>query len=65
MSMGKLSGKTKERVYEPAEGGRKISQLDWRYNNAAIIKGAVNWNVMDRISVGASGWSTLDSRGAI
>ncbi len=64
MSMGTLSGKTKERVYEPDEGGRKISQLDWRYNNAAIIKGAVNWNVMDRISVGASGWSTLDSRGA-
>lgn len=63
LSLGALSGKTKERVYEPEEGGRKISQLDWRYNNAAIINGAVNWNILDRVSVGASGWSTLDGRG--
>ncbi|EAW1055016.1 omptin family outer membrane protease [Salmonella enterica] len=64
ISLGTLSGKTKERVYEPAEGGRKVSQLDWKYNNAAIIKGAINWDLMPWLSVGAAGWSTIDSRGA-
>ncbi|HBL6924148.1 TPA: omptin family outer membrane protease [Citrobacter koseri] len=64
ISLGTLSGKTKERVYEPTEGGRKVSQLDWKYNNAAIIKGAINWDLMPWLSVGATGWSTIDSRGA-
>ena len=64
ISMGTLSGKTKERVYEPEEGGRKISQLDWKYNNAAIIKGAINWDLMPWLSVGAAGWSTIAGRGA-
>lgn len=64
ISLGTLSGKTKERVYDPAVGGRKVSQLDWTYNNAAIIKGVLNWDVMPRFSVGASGWTTLDSRGS-
>lgn len=64
ISLGTLSGKTKERVYDPAAGGRKVSQLDWTYNNAAIIKGALNWDVMPWFSVGASGWTTLDSRGS-
>lgn len=44
ISLGTLSGKTKERVYLAEEGGRKVSQLDWKFNNAAIIKGAINWD---------------------
>lgn len=64
ISLGTLSGKTKERVYDPAADGRKVSQLDWTYNNAAIIKGALNWDVMPWFSIGASGWTTLDSRGS-
>ncbi|EAT6896116.1 omptin family outer membrane protease [Salmonella enterica] len=62
ISLGSLSGKTKERVYAFDEGGRKISQLDWKYNNAAIIKGALTWDIMTWLSVGASGWTTIDSR---
>lgn len=62
ISLGTLNGKAKERVYEPDEGGRKVSQLDWKYNNAAILKGAINWELIPWISVGASGWTTLDSR---
>lgn len=46
ISLGTLSGKTKERVYLAEEGGRKVSQLDWKFNNAAIIKGAINWDLM-------------------
>lgn len=63
ISLGTLSGKTKERVYLAEEGGRKVSQLDWKFNNAAIIKGAINWDLMSQISIGAAGWTTLGSRG--
>ena len=63
INLGTLSGKTKERVYEPEEGGRKVSQLDWKYSNAAILKGAVNWELNPWLSVDAAGWTTLNSRG--
>lgn len=62
ISLGVLSGKTQERVYDPDEGGRKISQLDWKYNNAPIIKGSMSWDVIDRMSLGLSGWTTFASR---
>lgn len=65
LSLGTLSGKTKERVYDPENGGRKVSQLDWKYSNAAIIKGTINWDLLPRLSVGASGWTTLDHKGGI
>ena len=57
INLGTLSGKTKERVYEPDEGGRKVSQLDWKYSNA------VNWEMNPWLSVDAAGWTTLNSRG--
>lgn len=63
IGFGTLSGKAKERVYLPEEKGRKASQLDWKYSNAAIVKGAFNWELLPRVSVGASGWTTLASRG--
>ncbi|ECW0470419.1 TPA: omptin family outer membrane protease [Salmonella enterica subsp. enterica serovar Mississippi] len=63
ISLGSLSGKTKERVYLPEEGGRKVSQLDWKYSNAAILKGSINWELIRWVSVGAAGWTTLDIRG--
>ncbi|MDU5780689.1 MAG: omptin family outer membrane protease [Pantoea sp.] len=63
ISLGTLSGKTKERVYDPDSGGRKVSQLNWKYSNAAIIKGAVDWDLIPRLTVGASGWTTIGSRG--
>ncbi|EOV0285800.1 omptin family outer membrane protease [Salmonella enterica] len=63
LSTGFLSGEARERVYEPAEGGRKISQLDWKYNHAPVIKGSLNWDVMPRFTVGMSGWTTLSGSG--
>ncbi|HIG9582935.1 TPA: omptin family outer membrane protease [Escherichia coli] len=63
INLGALSGETKERVYDPEEGGRKVSQLDWKYSNAAILKGAINWDLIPWLSVGAGGWTTLNSRG--
>lgn len=63
IGLGSLSGKTKERVYDPDFGGHKLSQLDWKYNNAAIIKGSLDWDFIHWISIGASGWTTIASRG--
>ncbi|EAM9721291.1 omptin family outer membrane protease [Salmonella enterica subsp. enterica serovar Montevideo] len=45
------------------QGGRKVSQLDWKYSNAAIIKGAINWDLLHHLSVGTSGWTTLGQKG--
>jgi len=61
VGLGILRGQTKERVYDPDEGGHKNSQLDWKYSNAPIIKGSVEWNVLPRLSVGAAGWTTITS----
>lgn len=61
ISLGSLSGETKERVYRPSEGGRRVSQLNWKYDNAAIVKGSFDWDLMPRVSLGLSGWTTLAS----
>lgn len=63
IGFGSLSGKTKERVYDPDSGGHKNSQLNWKYSNAAVIKGSLDWNLMPWISLGAYGWTTIASRG--
>ncbi|MCL2900339.1 omptin family outer membrane protease [Brenneria tiliae] len=63
IGLGTLSGKTKERVYDVDAGGRKVSQLNWKYNNAAIVKGSLDWDLIPWLSVGASGWTTIASRG--
>lgn len=64
LSLGMLSGEAKERVYYPDEGGRKVSQLNWKYNNAAIVKGNIDWDVIPWATVGVSGWTTLASKGS-
>lgn len=63
INLGTLSGKTKERLYESDEGGRKVSQLDWKFSNTAFLKGAVNWELFPWLSVGTAGWSILNSWG--
>jgi len=63
MALGSLSGKTRERVYDPDAGGQKVSQLDWSYNNASIITGSLDWTLIPELSIGASGWTTLSGRG--
>lgn len=63
IGLGSLSGKTRERVYDPDSVGHKNSQLNWKYSNAAIIKGSLDWDLISWISIGASGWTTIASRG--
>ncbi len=38
ISLGTLSGTAKERVYDTDEGGRKLSELDWRYRHAVVVQ---------------------------
>ena len=40
-SAGMLSGKSHEMVYDEVTG-RKISQLDWKIKNVAILKGDIS-----------------------
>ncbi|WP_048697642.1 omptin family outer membrane protease [Erwinia piriflorinigrans] len=63
MGLGSLSGESKMHVYDPQIGGQKIYQANWKYNNAAILKGSLDWDLMPWVSVGAAGWTTIASRG--
>lgn len=63
VSFGTLSGVTKERVYDVNDGGRKISQLDWKYRNAAVVQSTLEWQVRPWLTFDAAGWSTLSHKG--
>ncbi|WP_312118862.1 omptin family outer membrane protease [Kosakonia cowanii] len=64
LSLGTLSGTAKERVYDTDEGGRKVSQLDWRYRHAVVVQGSIEWPVQSWLTVGASGWTTVAHSGS-
>ncbi|KMV70720.1 hypothetical protein AI29_10450 [bacteria symbiont BFo2 of Frankliniella occidentalis] len=64
VSAGVLSTTTKERVYDPTNG-HKDSQLNWRVNNAPVLKGALEWRVLPKLSLGLEGWSTVAKRGGV
>ena len=42
-SVGLLSGKSTELVYDETTG-RKLSQLDWKIKNVAILKADFSWD---------------------
>ncbi|MDF7759732.1 omptin family outer membrane protease [Kosakonia cowanii] len=58
-SAGMLSGKSNELVYD--ETGRKISQLNWKIKNVAIVKGDLSWNPYSFLTLNARGWTSLAS----
>ena len=60
-SLGILDGKSTERVYD-AESGKKVSQLDWKIKNTPILKGELNWDAWQRLTLNAKGWTSLASR---
>ncbi|MCK8158037.1 omptin family outer membrane protease, partial [Erwinia amylovora] len=62
IALGTLSGQAKALNYEPALGGKEVYQATWKYDNAAIVKSSLDWDVMPWISLGASGWTTIASR---
>lgn len=63
-SLGWFKGKAEERSYSPSQGGRKISQLKWTTDGAAIVKLGVEWEPINVFSIGARGWSTLGNGNA-
>ena len=59
-SAGLLSGKSQELVYD-APTGRKVSQLDWKLKNVAILKGDISWDAYSFLTLNARGWTSLAS----
>lgn len=57
-SLGVLSGKAHEYVYNQ-KTDTKLSQLNWRIKNAAIINGELNYDVLTWLSINGRGWITL------
>ncbi|KTD70101.1 MULTISPECIES: omptin family outer membrane protease [Legionella] len=57
-SLGILSGKAHEYVYYSGTES-KLSQLDWRIKNAAIINAEFNYDFLAWFSVNGRGWTTL------
>lgn len=60
--LGSLSGKSQEYVYDSFDfnDGRKVSQLDWKIKNAAIVNGEINYDVLSWLSLNARGWTTIN-----
>jgi outer membrane protease len=63
-SIGYLSGKSKEYVYDPVTG-HKISELDWNINGLAIIRGEFNYRVLQWLDFNAQGWINLGQGSAV
>ena len=59
-SAGMLSGKSHEMVYDEVTGS-KISQLDWKIKNVAILKGDISWDAYSFLTLNARGWTSLAS----
>jgi len=59
-SAGMLSGKSHEMVYDEVTG-RKVSQLDWKIKNVAILKGDISWDAYAFLTLNARGWTSLAS----
>ena len=57
--LGYLNGESGEYVY--GDAGEKVSQLDWKIDNALIIGGDLSYRATDWLSLRAGGWTTLAS----
>jgi plasminogen activator len=56
--LGYLSGESHEYVYTE-NMDRKISQLNWKINNALITKAEINYDLLSWLSLNGRGWTTL------
>lgn len=56
LTTGWFGGESNEYVYQ---AGHKNSELNWKSHNAAIIRGNLGWDIIPRLSVNLSGWTTL------
>lgn len=56
--LGYMSGESHEIVYN---GGRKISQLNWTIENAAVIGTRLSYAATGWLTLGVGGWTSLTS----
>lgn len=63
-SLGFLGGESKEYVYD-TDTGKKVSELNWKIKNAAIIKGDISWDPLFWLTLNVRGWTTLSSSGTV
>ncbi|WP_133136933.1 omptin family outer membrane protease [Legionella rowbothamii] len=63
-SIGYLAGKSQEFVYNDG-GAEKVSQLNWKINGAAVIKGEGNYKLLPWLDFNAQGWITLADGDAV
>ncbi|MDC9597041.1 omptin family outer membrane protease [Xenorhabdus anantnagensis] len=59
-SLGGLWGQADEYIYN-SDTGHKNSELNWKINNAPIIKGDISWDALPNLTLNARGWITLKS----
>lgn len=57
-STGALSGDSQEKVYD-TDTGRKLSQLDWKIRNVAIVKGELSWDAYSFMTLNARMWTSV------
>ncbi|MGQ3889288.1 omptin family outer membrane protease [Legionella sp. CNM-1927-20] len=57
-ALGHLSGESHEYVYQE-DTNKKLSQLDWRIDNALIAKAELNYDLRPWLSINGKGWATL------
>ena len=62
LTTGWLGAKSGEYVYDP-DSDKKISELQWKVNNAPIIQGDISWDALSWLTLGARGWTTLSHSG--
>lgn len=58
IGFGVLGGESKEYVYN-TDNGKKISELNWKIKNTAIIKGDISWDAFNWLTLNARGWTSL------
>ena len=60
---GYLGGESNEYVYN--DTGKKLSQLNWKIDGAAIINGAINVDVLPWLTANVNGWTTMENNHAL
>ncbi len=63
-SLGYLTGESKEFVYDD-DTSRKISELIWKINGEAVLRGEANYKIFDWLDANAQGWVSLVEAGGV
>lgn len=58
--IGYMTDSAREMVYDTPSGGR-VSQLNWKIQNALVLRGAATLHLTDWLSASLGGWTKIDS----